>query len=229
MVSPVVMYRYESWTIKKAERQRIDAFELWWWRRLLIVPWASKISNQSILKEIHPEYSLERLMLKLKLHYFGHLIQRADSLEKILMLGKIESNRKRGWQRKRWLDSIIVSMDMKLSKLLEIVKEREDWRAAVHEVMKSQTWINDWTTTAELEGGSGSFAVTTSSCSLFVVIVVLPFTKTNTFFFSDKEECPFKYWLMNGSLDLPSMRLTICYLTQAPTHSSMAVLQLDVA
>ena len=183
MVSPVVMYRYESWTIKKAEHQRIDAFELWCWRRLLIEPWASKRSNQSILKEIYLEYSLEWLMPKLKLHYFGHLKQRADSLEKILMLGKIESNRKRGWQRKRWLDSIMVSMDMNLSKLLEIVKEREDWRAAVHEVTKSRTWINDWITTTELEGGSGSFAASTSSCFLFVVIVVLLFTKTNTFFF----------------------------------------------
>ena len=138
MIFPVVTYECENWTIKKAEHQRIDAFELWCWRRLLRVPWSERRSNQSILKEINPEYSLEGLMLKLKLQYFDHLIQRADSLEKTLMLGKIEG-RRRGWQRIRWLDSITDSMDVNLSKLQETVKERGAWCAAVHLVEKSQT------------------------------------------------------------------------------------------
>ena len=133
------MYRCESWTIKKAERQRSDAFKLWCWRRLLRVPWMARRSNQSILKKISPEYSLEGLMLKLKLQYFGHLMQRADLLEKTLMLGKIEGGRRRGQQRMRGLDGIIDSVDMTLSKLQEIVKDREAWRAVVHGVAKGQT------------------------------------------------------------------------------------------
>ena len=160
MVFPVVMYGCESWTVKKAEHQRIDAFELWCWRRLLRVPWTARRSNQSILNEISPGCSLEGLMLKLKLQYFGHFMRSIDSLEKTLMLGGIGVRRRRGWQRMRWLDGITALMDISFSELWELVMDREAWHAAIHGVAKSRTQLSDWT---ELNHNLYSFPAFTSS------------------------------------------------------------------
>ena len=171
MVFLVVVYGYESWTIKEAECWRIDAFELWCWKRLLRVPWTARRSSQLILKEISPEYSLQGLMLNLNLQYFGHLMWRTDSLGKTLMLGKIESGRRRGWRRMRWLGGIINLMAMRLGKFQELVIYREAWRAAVHEASKSRTWLSDWTDWIETETGRPTLYKWL--CHLFTVLLLI--------------------------------------------------------
>ena len=209
MVFPVVLYWCVSWTIKKPERWRIDVFELWCWRRLLRVPWTAKRSNQSILREISPEYSLERLMLKLKFQYFGHLMWRIDSLEKTLMLGGIEGRRRRGWQRTRWLDGVTHSIAMNLSKLWEMVMDREVGGAAVHGVAKRRTRLSDWAHTPTISRSLLKFMsielVMPSNYILCLPLLLLPSIFPSIKVFSDELALHIrwpKYWSFSFSISL---------------------------